>query len=45
MDMKEILVKFKEVLGAQKTAQKAKISVQNKCKSIDELKGDFGRIL
>ena len=45
MDMKEILIKFREVLGAQKTAKKAKINVQNKCESIKELKGDFGRIL
>ena len=45
MDMKKILIKFKEVLGAQKTAKKANINVQNKCESIKELKGDFGRIL
>ena len=45
MKMKEILIKFKEVLDGQKIAQKAKISIQNNCESIKELQVDFGRIL
>mgnify|MGYP000185457026 CR=1 FL=1 len=45
MDMKDLLVKFKEIMNTQKMAKKATFTIENKSEQVKQLRGDFSRIL
>jgi len=45
MDMKDLLVKFKEIMNTQKMAKKATFTIENKSEQVKQIRGDFSRIL